>query len=140
MKENQLELSLEFKKYCPDIEFRPVCKHIQWYIRYSCLFMDMQVIKRRYKNNPRACTYFYDHSRRKILYKITENIYKSDVGWIPAEGWKEKAVCDPSGMPTGNCWSVLEGALCQEPPYSLHPYSKQVEYMVNRSSYPKSRY
>ena len=102
--------------------------------------MDMQVIKRRYKNNPRACTYFYDHSKRKILYKITENIYKSDVGWIPAEGWKEKAVCDPSGMPTGNCWSVLEGALCQEPPYSLHPYSKQVEYMVNRSSYPKSHY
>ena len=140
MKENQLELSLEFKKYCPDIEFRPICKHIQWYIRYSWLFMDMQVIKRRYKNNPRACTYFYDHTKRKILYKITENIYKSDVGWIPAEGWKEKAVCDPSGMPTGNCWSVLEGALCQEPPYSLHPYSKQVEYMVNRSSYPKSRY
>ena len=30
MKENQLELSLEFKKYCPDIEFRPICKHIQW--------------------------------------------------------------------------------------------------------------
>ncbi len=90
MKENQLELSLEFKKYCPDIEFRPICKHIQWYIRFTCLFMDIEVVKARYKNNPRACTYFYDHSKRKILYKITENIYKSDVGWNQLKAGKKK--------------------------------------------------
>ena len=102
--------------------------------------MDMQVIKRRYKNNPRACTSSMTTVKERSYTRSLKTFTSQDVGWIPAEGWKEKAVCDPSGMPTGNCWSVLEGALCQEPPYSLHPYSKQVEYMVNRSSYPKSRY
>ena len=139
MKENEDELAAEFKKYCPDIDFRPCCKHMKWYERFNALFMDQNVVKRNYNPNPRACVFQYDHTRRKILYKITENWFKSSVGWKPAEGWKEKSVYDSSGMPTGNCWSVLEGALCQDPPYQLHAYAENVASMLSRSSYPKSR-
>ena len=75
------------------------------------------------------------------MYKITDNRYDPNQNGLDKEGWKEKDVYDPSGMPTGNCWSVLEGALCQINllTHCTH-YSKQVEYIMNRSSYPKSSY
>ena len=74
------------------------------------------------------------------MYKITDNRYDSNMEWVPKEGWQEKDVYDSSGMPTGNCWQVLEGALSQNIPYKPHHYSASMEAIMNRSSYPKSRY
>ena len=140
MKENEDELAAEFKKYCPDIDFKPCCKHIKWYEKQILLFTDIQLVQARYGFKcPRLCIYQHDHSRRKILYRITNDGEKVTRKWLPKDGWKEKDLCDSSGMPTGHCWSVLEGAMAQNPPYKLIPYSPSVEAMMNRSSYPKSR-
>lgn len=141
MKEHEKELAAEFSKYCPEIDFKPVCKHIRWYENQLLLLADIQLVNNRYPtNHPRVCVYQYDHRRRKILYKITDNRYDSNTEWVPKDSWKEKDVYDPSGMPTGNCWEVLEGALSQSIPYKIHHYSASMEAIMNRSSYPKSRY
>ena len=61
----------------------------------------------------------------------------SNMEWTPKDTWQEKDVYDPSNMPTGNCWKVLEGALSQPIPYKIHHYSASMEAIMNRTSYPK---
>ena len=77
MKEHQTELAAEFNKYCPEIDFKPVCKHIKWYENQLLLYTDIQLVNNRYPtSHPRVCVYQYDYGRRKILYKITDNRYE----------------------------------------------------------------
>tara|TARA_Y100000768_G_scaffold386753_1_gene375946 strand:- start:353 stop:1216 length:864 start_codon:yes stop_codon:yes gene_type:complete len=141
MKEHEKELTAEFKEYCPEIDFKPTCKHIKWYTTQINLFSYVQWVNKTYPtNHPRIVVYQYDYRRKKIMYKITNNRYDLNAKWIPKDSWKEKDVYDSSGMPTGNCWSVLKGALKHHPPYKLHPFSDALAHQMNRSSYPKSRY
>jgi hypothetical protein len=138
MKEHQTELAAEFNKYCPEIDFKPVCKHIKWYEKQLLLYTDIQLVNNRYpSNHPRVCVYQYDYRRRKILYKITDNRYSPNMEWTPQDTWQEKDVYDSSSMPTGNCWEVLEGALSQPVPYKIHHYSSSIEAIMNKTYYPK---
>ena len=114
MKEHQTELAAEFNKYCPEIEFNPVCKHIKWYENQLLLYTDIQLVNNRYPtSHPRVCVYQYDYGRRKILYKITDNRYSPNMEWTPKDTWQEKDVYDPCLLYTSP--SPRDGLLSRMP-------------------------
>ena len=132
LNENKKEIEKEFKEFT-SIEFKPLCKHIQWYS--SNLNLHTNSYHRQEKNkgfNPKICVYHYDHRHGKILYRVTDDGLKANGQWFPMSGWKEKQVYDPSGNPTGACWQVLNGALTHG--YTLHPYAESVALRMQSTS------
>ena len=82
--------------------------------------------------NPRICVYHYDHRRSTILYRVTNDGVKTGGKWFPEDSWKEKAVHDSGGNPTGACWQVLTGAL--ENNYTLQKYSESLALRMSQTS------
>ncbi len=132
MNENRKELEDEFNRYT-SIEFKPTCKHMQWYSSNLNLHAASYHAKEQAPQyNPRICVYHYDYRRSIIRYRVTNDGVKSGAQWLPIDGWKEKAVHDAGGNPTGACWQVLTDALKNG--YGLHPYSEAVGMCMQRTS------
>lgn len=131
MQLNRKELEEEFSKFT-DIKFIPICKHLQWLSSNMMLHtFRFNARENSPEYNPRLCVYHYDHAHSLIQYRITYDGAKSGGQWLPISGWKEKAVRDAAGMPTGECWQVLSSALTQDPPFKLMPYSQAVAGLMN---------
>lgn len=125
------ELSDEFSKYT-DIQFKPVCKHLQWSSANMLLHTIRFESRQNEKDyNPRICVYYFDHRRGLLLYRVTYDGLKTKGQWFPVSGWKEKAVYDTNHIPTGICWQTFMDALTQDPPFKLSPYSQSLGALMN---------
>ena len=125
------ELSDEFKTYT-SIEFKPICKHLQWCSANMMLHtLRFEARDKEREYNPRICVYSFDHRRGLLLYRITYDGLKDKGQWLPINGWKEKAVYDNNHMPTGACWQMFTDALTQDPPFKLSPYSQALGAVMN---------
>jgi hypothetical protein len=125
------ELADEFKRFTT-IQFKPICKHLQWSsanLTLHALRFNARASNDQY--NPRICVYHFDHRRGLLLYRITYDGVKTGGQWLPVDGWKEKPVYDNGGMPTGYCWDVFMKALSQEEPFKLSPYSQSVASIMS---------
>lgn len=128
------ELSDEFSRYT-DITFTPICKHLQWCSANMNLHaIRFEARQKEHEYNPRICVYHFDHRRGLLLYRITYDGVRSNGQWLPAAGWKEKAIYDNNHMPTGACWETFMHALTQDPPFKLSPYSQSVATIMNSTS------
>jgi hypothetical protein len=130
---NREEFEKEFDKYS-DIKFFPVCKHLSWTnanIRLSTFKFLAKSKEGRF--NPHICVYWYDYRTQTLKYRITNDGVRANTQWIPVDGWKEKHLYDTNGMPTGECWKTLEGALSCKTPYKLVPYSASLQAAFNRT-------
>lgn len=125
------DLEKEFKQFT-SISFVPICKHLQWLSSYRMLHsLKHSSDEQNTTYNPRLCVFHYDHAHGLIQYRVTYDGAKANGQWLPAAGWKEQQVYSADGMPTGACWQVLTGALTQDPPFKLVPYSQAVAGIMN---------
>lgn len=130
---NRAELEEEFKSYS-SLEFVPVCKHLQWF--RANMKLQTQVFQAKQKtdlHNRNLCAYYFDHRHGMLRYRITYQGLSTDAKWLPAEGWKEKAVYNNAGNPTGACWEVFEKALTCEHPFKLVLYSQSLAALMSRT-------
>ena len=132
LNEHREELEKEFSRFT-SIKFKPVCKHMQWHSANLNLHASSYHAKQHTAQyNPRICVYHYDHRRSTILYRVTNDGVKTGGKWFPEDSWKEKAVHDSGGNPTGACWQVLTGAL--ENNYTLQKYSESLALRMSQTS------
>jgi hypothetical protein len=138
MDQHQEHLDAEFNEFTK-IKFAPTCKHLQWYKMNmelkSTAFINAQNWDRENKGkyNPRICVYRFDHRTGLLQYRATNDGVKANAQWLPVAGWKEKNVYDSNGLPTGECWKTLLGALSQEHPYQLKVFSPTIGDLMSSS-------
>lgn len=131
--ENKEELKFEFDRFS-DIEFKPVCKHMQWAMANIHLqSLSFSSRKSNDSYNPRICVYRFDHQRGLLFYRLTYDGIKADARWLPEETWKERQVYDSRGTATGECWDLFETALSQDPPFRMAAYSQSVATVLSGS-------
>lgn len=131
--ENKEELEAEFERYS-DIEFQPVCKHMQWAmanIRLHALSFAARKTNDGY--NPRICVYSFNHQRGVLSYRLTYDGIKADARWLPEETWKERQIYSAPGVATGECWDLFVTALSQDPPFRLSAYSQSLATVLTGS-------
>ena len=131
---NRKEIEEEFQKFS-DFTFSPICKHLQW----SSSNKVLQALRFHSTNDSglhgyHYCVYHFDHRHGVLKYRITNDGIKANVQWLPMGGWKEKAVYDSEGMPTGACWETFTNAMSQEIPYRLVPYNRALAAIMNSTS------
>jgi hypothetical protein len=134
LSDNREEFEAEFDKYST-VKFEPVCKHVQW-LRASIRLQSLAFAakQREHGYNSKLCVYYFDHRHGVLRYRVTHDGVKDKGQWLPVDDWKEKPVYDGSYMPTGLCWQTFEGALSQQQPFKLLPYSHSVAALMNRNS------
>jgi hypothetical protein len=131
LNQHKSELFDEFKQFSK-CGFEPTCKHLQWSqanTKLQALRYQMRDNSEEY--NPRLCVYSFDHRRALLLYRITYDGVKTNGQWLPVEGWKEKPIYGPGGIPTGECWDTFFSALNQKEPFKLVPFSNAVASVMN---------
>jgi hypothetical protein len=131
--ENKEELKVEFERFS-DIQFKPVCKHMQWAAANINLHaLSFAARKTNEGYNPRICVYRFDHLRGLLFYRLTYDGIKADAKWLPEEKWKERQVYDSRGIATGECWDLFVTALSQDPPFRLTAFSQTVATIFSGS-------
>ena len=133
MNEHRDELEKEFAQFS-DIKFKyPICKHMSWYYANLALSVNLFEHRQKYKYpnfNPKICVYHFDHRENYIKYRITDEGFKTNGKWLPIDGWKNKPIFTTGGVPTGECWNVLNGALSNG--YSLQKFSESVALQMGK--------
>lgn len=131
LNEHASALSEEFKRFS-NIAFEPTCKHLRWAEANTKLqALRYQVQDDAGIYNPKMCVYAFDHRRGMLRYRITYDGVKANGQWLPVEGWKDKPVYGPGGIPTGSCWDTFFSALSQEEPFKLVPFASGVATLMN---------
>jgi len=133
LKEHEEQIRAEFELFT-DIQFSPICKHLQWYTSMLMLHgIKAASASTQLRVHDHICVYYFDHKRGILQYRITYDGVKSNGQWFPVDSWKEQQIYDATGNATGACWQMMISASTHEPPFQLTPYSSKLASLMQSS-------